>query len=241
MNIELPPEAGTGDFSVFIEMDANSASDEVVLTDIMVEATISTSLTITSPESDFEALSEAHTFEAEFMGESGEEDPVWAIRSGANEVCNGGIDLAGNTNGLPDDYDWDGELFSAEVVMSDWDNGDYCFVISLNGDDEDLQAFRHFTLENDDTDGGDPLSCHIDASRTSVRAGTQTRLMWSSDGASATLNDDNVPISGYQSVVVSEDTTFTLLAENNSSSVSCSVTITVIPGRGERPTRLPRR
>ena len=60
-----------------------------------------------------------------------ENDVAWAVRP-FTELCNNFSEtLAGNVNvNNPNDYEWDGEKFNAEVDIETWDAGKYCFAFN---------------------------------------------------------------------------------------------------------------
>jgi hypothetical protein len=105
------------------------------------------SLTITTPVSDNEVLTPSvYTFEAEYVDADDTQDAMrWAIRPG----CTSGTNLAGNVGGLSSTSTYDGAHFEADVDMSTWADGDYCFVVNPaeSGGHEDLRELRPFTLE----------------------------------------------------------------------------------------------
>ena len=78
------------------------------------------------------------------------DNPVaWAVRP-HTEACDNYADtLAGNVNvDEPDDYVWDGSEFSAELDISDWDAGRYCFAFNTRdtGDDDGSRLMQDFYI-----------------------------------------------------------------------------------------------
>jgi len=105
-------------------------------------------LAITSPATENEVLSGVHTFTANYNDNDDEVDAIqWAIRPGVCETSD--VNLAGNVGGLSDASTFTGNTFSADVDMTAWLDGPYCFVVNPNeGDDEDLRETQTFILEN---------------------------------------------------------------------------------------------
>ena len=109
------------------------------------------SLEITKPEIDDMVLAGIYTFEAEYVDADENPDPVqWAIRAG---TCNAGTNtVAGNVDGFfssSTPHTWNGASFSSTIDMSDWDDGEYCFVVNPTEDGgTNFRETRLFTLEN---------------------------------------------------------------------------------------------
>lgn len=103
------------------------------------------SLEITSPDTGSVNFGDVE-LGAVLTDDDTEDDAQWAVRAG---TCVAGTDtVAGNVDGFSDDYDWDGETFSALWDTSDDETGVYCFVFNPteNDGEEDLRVTREFYL-----------------------------------------------------------------------------------------------
>ncbi|OGG86184.1 hypothetical protein A2392_01850 [Candidatus Kaiserbacteria bacterium RIFOXYB1_FULL_46_14] len=112
------------------------------------EEPVDPGLVITNPATDYEVLSESHTFLAEYIDADVSLDPVqWAIRAG---TCSANTNtVAGNVDGFSTPFSWNGADFSTTIDMSAWSDGDYCLVVNPTEDGgENFRESRWFTLEN---------------------------------------------------------------------------------------------
>ena len=107
-------------------------------------------LEITDPAVDGEELEGEYTFMAEYNDDDETEDDIkWAIRAGTCDPV-AEATMAGNVSGFTDPSAFTAPDFSATVDMSEWDNGEYCFVVNPQeqSGEVDLRATRTFTLNN---------------------------------------------------------------------------------------------
>jgi len=70
-----------------------------------------------------------------FHNETDVDDVTWAVRLSSSESdaeCLANTDVVGNVRGNDNDYEWDSDAgtFSANFDISDWEPGQYCFVVS---------------------------------------------------------------------------------------------------------------
>ncbi|MEJ2513680.1 MAG: hypothetical protein P8102_00460, partial [Gammaproteobacteria bacterium] len=54
----------------------------------------------------------------------------WAVRFGSCDAIGGANNVAGNVSGVDDPFTWTGGTFTAELDISGWDSGLYCFVLN---------------------------------------------------------------------------------------------------------------
>ena len=106
-------------------------------------------LEITNPAVPDMILSGVYNFTAEYNDDDEEVDLIqWAIRAGTCAASTGTV--AGNVDGFSDGWMFVGNEFEAEVDMSGWANGDYCFVVNPReqAGEENLRATQTFILNN---------------------------------------------------------------------------------------------
>ena len=107
-------------------------------------------LEITTPaEDDLDFFMSEYIFTAEYVDNDDEVDPIkWAVRADG-EACFGDT-IIGNVGGQSDPSTFSSTTFSATVDFSDFEAGEYCFVVNpQEGDDEDLRAVRVFSVVED--------------------------------------------------------------------------------------------
>ena len=135
-------------------------------------------LAITSPAVEFEQLSGVHTFTADYSDDDETVDLIqWAIRPGMCEISS--INLAGNVGGLTDVSDFTDTTFSADVDMTTWEDGEYCFIINPReqSGEENLRETRTFVLANPRTP--EPDMFRITGTKYEVaESGTTTYAGW---------------------------------------------------------------
>jgi hypothetical protein len=123
--------------------------DSCAVTTEPEEPVLPATLAITSPASPGLTLpSDIYDFTAEYVDDDETVDTInWAIYAGS---CNhdGSNRMAGNASDDPSTFS--GADFSAEVDMSKWANGQYCFVVnpSEQPEEDDLRATQTFFLES---------------------------------------------------------------------------------------------
>lgn len=130
---------------------------EITVVNTQTEPVIEASLVITNPEEDGQTLEGTHTFEAEYIDDDETVDTIlWAIREG---TCAAGTNtVAGNVDGFSDGSTFVGDLFSAMVDMSTWEDGEYCFVVNpQEGGGTDFRETRTFFLNNEEKE--EPVAC----------------------------------------------------------------------------------
>jgi hypothetical protein len=106
-------------------------------------------LVITSPAAAGMVLAGTHNFTAEYNDDDEIEDSIlWAIRAGTCAAGTGTV--AGNVDGFSNTSTFVAPNFSAIVNMSDWLNGNYCFVVnpSEQSGEDNLRATQEFVLTN---------------------------------------------------------------------------------------------
>ena len=89
---------------------------------------------ISSPEMD-QVVYENTLYLSAFHNETTVDDVTWAVRLTSSESdagCLANTDVVGNVRDNDNEYEWDSDAgtFSASFDISDWEPGQYCFVVS---------------------------------------------------------------------------------------------------------------
>jgi hypothetical protein len=103
---------------------------------------------ILSPSSG-EVVSGLVSFDAVLDDKDGNDNVQWAVRKG---TCDAGKNtIFGNVDGLHDAYDWeDGATFHAETDVSEWEDGNYCFIFNPteSSGDTPIRETQEFVVDN---------------------------------------------------------------------------------------------
>lgn len=105
----------------------------VVLALSTLTAALAGTGSITAPGEGEYVLSDTLSLRA--SAPSAEGGVAWAVRNAEdNPDCTDGASaggtLAGNVNGANDDYSWENGEFSADIDVSTWADGEYCFAFN---------------------------------------------------------------------------------------------------------------
>ncbi len=95
---------------------------------------------------------------AVLVDEDGDDSVQWAVRSGTCAVSTG--TEAGNVDGKSDAFAWDGATFSSTLDVSNWTDGEYCFVFnpSESTGDTEIRETVQFSILNDGTEPTTPTT-----------------------------------------------------------------------------------
>lgn len=108
----------------------------------------------------------------------------WAVRY---DTCDpvAEANRAGNVTGVDDEYDWAEGAFSATVDITDWDAGEYCFVLNTEqGDAEGSRLTQWFYIADHYVKAGGVVDAeHLDFAK--IGNGTHAFEGWIADAGGA--------------------------------------------------------
>ncbi len=84
---------------------------------------------IFSPYADQVIYENSLALMAEDLG-AADNNARWAVRSGSCDAIGGANNVAGNVSGVDDPFTWQDGVFTADLDISEWESGQYCFVLN---------------------------------------------------------------------------------------------------------------